>query len=115
MVAILASSMFLLIACGKSPDGTLQGATVASAAAGTPTAVAVAVAVAPAIDPKTFDGVYRAGHAMKSATGLGVNQTRYRELLQAFDGEVSIAREKAVNDKERQLAATYGKALNNGN
>jgi hypothetical protein len=63
------------------------------------------------IDQMKFDGVYRAGKAMEGATGVGVNLLKYRELVQAFASEVSIANDRAQTGSEREMVAQYAKAL----
>jgi hypothetical protein len=64
-----------------------------------------------AIDQQKFDGVYRAGKGMEGATGVGVNVIRYRELLQAFATEVSIANDRAHSAREREMVGQYAGAL----
>jgi hypothetical protein len=63
------------------------------------------------IDQMKFDGVYRSGKAMEGATGVGVNLLRYRELVQSFASEVSIANDRAQTSTEREMVAQYAKAL----
>ena len=58
-------------------------------------------------DETRFDGIRRAGQALKSATGLGVTETKYRELVQACDVEASLATQKATIEEERTVAARY--------
>lgn len=58
-------------------------------------------------DETQFDGVRRAGQALQTATGLGVTEPKYRELVQACDVEASLAGQKAQLHSERAVAAKY--------
>jgi hypothetical protein len=59
------------------------------------------------IDKQKFDAVYRAAKSVKEATAVGVNFTRYSELVQALATEASIARDKATSPGEQTLAQRF--------
>jgi hypothetical protein len=65
------------------------------------------------IDQAKFDGVYRAGQGMKSATDVGVSIAKYRELLQVFASEVAMAEAKPTNPVEKRMVARWSEALAN--
>lgn len=59
------------------------------------------------IDEKRFDGVYRSGKALEAAVDSGVTLLHYRELIQAFDTEVSIVNDRARGRAEKELVDKY--------
>jgi hypothetical protein len=63
------------------------------------------------IDQQKFESVYRSGKGIESAVGVGVNLLKYRELVQSFATEVSIASDRAATDKEKELVGAYAGAL----
>lgn len=65
----------------------------------------------PDVDRTKFDATYRAAKAVESAANVGVNYQRFSEVVQAFTTELSIAKDKATSDKERELVSSYTKAL----
>lgn len=65
------------------------------------------------IDQQKFEGVYRSGQGMKSATDVGVTLQRYRELLQVFASEVAMAEAKPANEREKLMVSRYTTALEN--
>jgi len=66
---------------------------------------------APRVDKQKFEPLYRAGKNIEGAVAVGVNLLKYRELLQGFATEVSIANDKVANDAERALLKNYEEAL----
>jgi hypothetical protein len=65
------------------------------------------------INQAKFEGVYRAGQGMKSATDVGVTIVKYRELLQVFASEVAMAEAKPANAREKAMVANFTEALVN--
>jgi hypothetical protein len=73
-------------------------------------AILVCSSCASRIDRQKFEPLYRAGKNIEGALGVGVN-LKYRELLQGFATEFSIANDKAANEAERALVKRYEEAL----
>jgi len=63
------------------------------------------------VDQQKFDPLYRAGKAIESATSLGVNILKYRELVQDLATEVSIGNDRASSGREKKMVALFGEAL----
>ncbi len=63
------------------------------------------------VDQSKFENLYRAGKNVEGALDVGVNLLRYRELVQSFSTEVSIANDRAGGSSERELVKTYNTAL----
>jgi hypothetical protein len=63
------------------------------------------------VDARKFEGTYRAAKALESGTDVGVNYQRFGELVQAVVTELGIASDKATNEREKAVLASYQDAL----
>ena len=63
------------------------------------------------VDKARHENLYRAAKNMEGAISVGVNLLRYRELLQQFATEMSIAKDKASNQAERDMVAAFDNAF----
>lgn len=58
----------------------------------------------------TFEPLYRSAQAVDASTTTGVTYAQFLPLVQAFNTEIAIARDRASNDAERILIDDYMKA-----
>lgn len=66
----------------------------------------------PQVNQAKFEGLYRAGKTVDAAVGVSVTLPKFRELVQAFATELSIAKDRASVAEERRLVDLYADALN---
>ena len=65
----------------------------------------------PAIDQQKVESLYRSAKAIQASLSVGLTNSRFQELRQAFATEIAIAKDKAKDDRERELVAAYAEAL----
>jgi hypothetical protein len=63
------------------------------------------------IDQIKFESLYRAIKTLDTSATVGVNLIKFRELIQQTATELSIAKDKAIDQKEKDLVALYENAL----
>jgi hypothetical protein len=63
------------------------------------------------VDKVKLEQVYRSAKALESSIGVGVNYARCSELLQQFNTELSIARDKSPTPPERDVLDNYAEAI----
>ncbi len=63
------------------------------------------------VNQAKFEGLYRAGKTIDAAVVVSVTLPRFRELVQAFATEVSIAKDKSTAPAERNLMELYADVL----
>jgi hypothetical protein len=66
---------------------------------------------APRVDHADFEQLYRSGKAISSATEVGINYSSFSDLVQKFASEVSIAKDSANNQPEKNMTDAYQEAL----
>lgn len=62
------------------------------------------------IEKNKFEGVYRAAKTIASAANVGVNFMKFNELLQNFETELSILKDKKLTGEEEKISELYGQA-----
>lgn len=76
-------------------------------------AVLLAVACAGPVSAQEmtrFEALYRSGKKIQGAATSGVSLIRLNALLEELSAEVSIGKDRAATDKERELVAAFGEA-----
>ena len=73
--------------------------------------LAVGVVGCSGIDKNKFNDLNRSAKAIEGAVAVGVDLSKFGELLQNFSTEIAITRDKVKNEKETRLLALYGAAL----
>jgi hypothetical protein len=66
---------------------------------------------APRVDHADFEQLYRSGKAISSATEVGLNYSSFSDLVQKLASEVSIAKDSANNQPEKNMTDAYQEAL----
>jgi hypothetical protein len=65
----------------------------------------------PELRPEVFEPVYRVAAELRAAQEVGMNRGRFGELLEKLATEVSLTKDKAESDRERQVAQGYSDVL----
>jgi hypothetical protein len=65
----------------------------------------------PEIAPGKLDPLYRSMKAIEAATSVGVTYIKFGELIQSAATELSIAKDKAAADPEKQMIESFGNVL----
>ncbi|MDP2924202.1 MAG: hypothetical protein Q8O30_10870 [Candidatus Omnitrophota bacterium] len=62
------------------------------------------------IKKNKFEGVYRAAKTIVSAVNVGVNFMKFNELVQNFETELSILKDKKLTGAEERISELYDQA-----
>jgi hypothetical protein len=73
--------------------------------------VGLFLSCSPKIDKTKFDSLYHAAKAIEASTSVGVNYSDFGRLLKAFATELSIANDKAITKKEKELINAFNDAF----
>lgn len=73
--------------------------------------VAAISGCSPRVNQKDFESLYRSGKAISSAAEVGVNYSSFSTLVQELAREISIAKDRASNPVEKDMAKKYQEAL----
>ena len=72
---------------------------------------ALIIGCTPKIDQKKFENLHHAAKAIQAATAVGVTNLKFVELLQGLATEISVAKDIAKSDLEKELLKGYSDIL----
>jgi len=62
------------------------------------------------VDPHKFENVYNAGKSLEEVTEGNISYRDFKELLQNFAQEISVAQERVKTEEEKEILKLYSEA-----